>query len=138
LLALLVVQTVLTMSVGAALGWRFTGSLPAPVLALLLGGVAFGALGLLIAGTLRAEGTLAAANALFVVLVAVSGVAYPLERGPDALTAIAGVLPSGALGEALRAALGSPGEVAVRALLVLLAWAVAAIAAAARWTHWEP
>ena len=138
LLALLALQAILTVSVGAALGWRFGGSVVAALLALLLGGVAFGAIGLLLAGTLRAEGTLAAANGLFVVLVAVSGIAYPLERGPDGLAAIARVLPSGALGAALRAALDAPGTFAVGALLVLLAWAVVAVVAAARWARWEP
>lgn len=117
------------------LGWRPqpAGLLPA-ALALVTGTAAFVALGLVLAGTLRAEAVLAAANLVWVLLLAGGGVVLPPERlGP--LEPVATWLPSGALGEAARTALGSgawPGA----ELLVLLAWAAVAGVATARWFRW--
>ena len=63
-LALEVVQFVLVLAVGVALGWNLgTGVFPALGL-LLLGTIAFAGIGMLMAGTLRAEANLAASNAL--------------------------------------------------------------------------
>ena len=45
--------------------------------------VAFAGIGMLMAGTLRAEANLAAANGLFLVLLFLGGMAYPLDRLPD-------------------------------------------------------
>ena len=61
--------------------------------------------GLLLAGTLRAEANLAVANGLFLLLLFLGGMAYPLDRLPDALEAVARVLPAAALSECLRGVL---------------------------------
>ena len=61
------------------------------------------------AGTLRAEATLALANGLFLVLLFLGGMAYPLDELPDMLEEIAKVLPAAALSESVRGAL-TPGE----------------------------
>jgi ABC-2 type transport system permease protein len=61
----------------------------------------------------------------------------PLDRLPGALEVAARLLPTAALTEAITGALSSPVEVPGRAWLVLLAWAVAAPALAARWFRWE-
>ena len=65
-------------------GSRSVGTCPrrlVPALGLLLlGTVAFAGIGLLMAGTLRAEANLAAANALFLVLLFLGGMAYPLDQ----------------------------------------------------------
>ena len=107
--------------VAALLGWSpDAGALLAAVPAVLLGVAAFTSLGLLLAGTVRAEGTLAVANAVWVLLLAGGGLVLPSPLGP-----VAAALPSGALGTAVREALGT-GTVAVLPLLVLTAWAVAA------------
>ena len=69
-------QLLLIGAVGAALGWRPTGGGSAAVATLLLvlaGTAALAALGLLIAGVLRAEATLAAANLVYVALLARRG-----------------------------------------------------------------
>ena len=63
--ALLLVEAlqVLVLSIVAlVLGWQPHASLLAPLLAIIAGTAAFAALGLFVAGVLRAEATLAAAN----------------------------------------------------------------------------
>ena len=105
MLALEVVQFVLVLAVGVALGWNLrTGVFPALGL-LLLGTIAFAGIGMLMAGTLRAEANLAASNALFLVLLFLGGMAYPLDKLPGALEAVAKLLPAAALSETVRAVL---------------------------------
>ena len=65
--------------------------------------------GLLMAGTLRAEGTLAAANGLFLVLLLLGGVILPVDHLPGFLADLARVLPASALSDAYRIALGAAG-----------------------------
>jgi ABC-2 type transport system permease protein len=135
---LLGVQTVLVVLVATlGLGWRPTGGLVLTPLLILLGAGVFTGLGLLLAGTLRAEATLAGSNALFIVLLVISGVTFDAAALPDALAAVGAVLPVGALGSALRQALGGDGlHLAATASLVL--WGGLALAAAGRWFRWEP
>jgi ABC-2 type transport system permease protein len=78
--------------------------------AVLLGTFAFAGLGLLLAGTLRAEATLALANALFLVALLLGGIILPLDHLPAPLASIAAVLPAAALSDALRVALGAGGD----------------------------
>ncbi|GIU87720.1 MAG: transport permease protein [Acidimicrobiia bacterium] len=130
------VQLALVAAVGAALGWEPTaGLLPAAGL-MALGTVAFAGVGLLLAGTLRAEANLAVTNGLFLVLVFLGGMAYPLDRLPAALEALARLTPAAALAETLRGAL-TPEPVPGGALVVLAGWAIAAPLAASRWFRWE-
>jgi ABC-2 type transport system permease protein len=132
------VQVALIVAVGAALGWHAGGSLWPAVPAILLGTVAFAGLGLLMAGALRAEVTLAAANGLYLVLLLLGGMVIPLSRLPGGLRAFAEALPSGALSDALHGSLSTGGGgVPVRAWVVLAAWAIAAPVLAARFFKWE-
>ena len=71
--------------------------------------MAFAGLGLLLAGTLRAETMLAVANILFVASLVLGGVVLPIDELPAPLAAIAGALPAAALSDALRVALGRAG-----------------------------
>lgn len=121
----------------AALGWRpDPGWSPAlAVLVLLLGTAASAGLGLAIAGTLRPEAALAVANGLFLGVLLLGGVVVPLERLPEAVEAIARVLPPAAMTEALRAALGAPAD-ATGPVLVLAGWAVGAVIVAATRFRW--
>jgi ABC-2 type transport system permease protein len=136
-LAIEVLQSALIIGVGIALGWDANaGILPALGL-LLIGTVAFAGIGMLMAGTLRAEANLAAANGLFLVLLFLGGMAYPLARLPDALESFAKLLPAAALAETVRGALAQPMNIPTGELLVLLVWAVAAPLAAIRWFRWE-
>jgi ABC-2 type transport system permease protein len=135
-IAIEALQAVVIIGTGIALGWELDGSIVLGVLVLLVGTIAFAGIGLLLAGTLRAEATLAAANALFLVLLFLGGMAYPLHKLPDVLETIAMALPAAALSETLRDVLegrafpwGSAG--------VLLAWAIGAPVLAARFFTWE-
>jgi ABC-2 type transport system permease protein len=135
--ALVLVQVVLVFGVALGLGWRPDGGLGTAVAAVVLGTVTFTALGLLLAGSLRAEATLALSNALFLVLLVVSGVSFAADALPDGLAAFGRLLPLGALGEVLRTALAGEG-VAGSAVGVVAAWGVVAVAVASRTFRWEP
>jgi ABC-2 type transport system permease protein len=137
----LVQVIVLAVVAAALLGWRpphlDIGTVAA---ALVLGTAAFAGLGLLLAGTLRAETTLALANALFLGFVLVGGVVVAPGQLPDALAALARALPGAALADALRAGLGGPADPGLgtgSALVVLAGWAVATVALAARRFRWD-
>ena len=140
LLNVVALQLVVLVVVGLVLGWEPTldhpvRSLVALVLSVALGTAAFAALGLLVAGVLRAEATLALANLVYLLLMAGGGVVLPTSAYGAADHAI-GWLPSGALGEAMRAALVDA-DVDSRSLLVLAVWAVVGTALTARTFRWE-
>lgn len=137
IVAVELVQVAVLTAVALALGWRPEGSPLAALAAALLGTVAFAGLGLLMAGTLRGEVTLAAANGLYLVLLLLGGMVFPLERLPAALRTVAELLPAAALSTALDGALGASASVPGEAWLVLLAWAGAAPALAAATFRWE-
>lgn len=136
-LAVEALQVVVLVGLGLALGWSPSAAGLLPALGLLVvGTAAFSGLGLLMAGTLRAEATLAAANLVYVLLLVVGGVVFPLSAFPDGAAAVLELLPLAALAEGLRSAFdgGGPG---LGPLLVLLAWAVAGLGLAARFFRWE-
>jgi ABC-2 type transport system permease protein len=136
--AVLAVQTVLVVGLAVgALGWSPAGGALAAPLLVLLGAVTFTSIGLLMAGTLRAEATLALSNALFLVLLVISGVTFDAAALPAPLEAIGRALPVGALGAALRAAFAGEG-ILLAPTLSLVAWGAAAVALAARRFRWEP
>lgn len=132
-----VLQVAVLGSVALALGWRpeGTGALPA-LAALALGTLAFVALALLVAGTMRAEAVIAVANLLWVLLLAGGAVVLPADLLPGPLAEIAPYLPSGALGDSLRAAL-QDGAVDGPALLVLALWALVLGALTSRTFRWS-
>ena len=136
-LAVEVVQVVVLGAVALGLGWRpeVSGLVPA-VLAVLLGTAAFTALALLVAGTLRAEAVLAIANLVLVLLAVGGGIVVPADQLPGPLATVAAALPSGALGEAMRASL-SDGAAATGPLVVLAAWAAGLGALTARLFRWS-
>jgi len=111
--------------VGAALG------------AMVLGTVAFGGIGLILAGTLKPLVNLAVVNGLFVVLLLLGGMLIPLAKLPGWLADISKVLPAAALADALHAALGNGSAVTARDWVVLVVWAVAAPVVAGLTFRWE-
>jgi ABC-2 type transport system permease protein len=138
ILAIEVVQVGVLTAVAVFLGWGSTGTQPLVALAaVLLGTVAFAGLGLLMAGTLRGEVTLAAANGLYLVLVLTGGMVVPLSELPSVVRTVAELLPAAALVEVLTGTLTTGGGVGTKAWIVLAAWAVAAPAAAAATFRWE-
>jgi ABC-2 type transport system permease protein len=133
-------QVVLIVAVSLLLGWHPVVtplSIAAALLTLIAGSVAFSGLALLMAGTLRAEATLAAANLVYLVLLGIGGVIVPLARFPAAIRPALRLLPSGALSDGLRSVLAYGGGLPVRDLAVLAVWAAAGIAATSRLFRWE-
>jgi ABC-2 type transport system permease protein len=142
MLAVLVVEIVqvgvLVAAAGLLLGWSAPAGASVVLfgVALLLGTLAFAGLGLLLAGTLRAETMLAVANGLFVASLLLGGVVLPIDHLPDPLAALAGALPAAALSEAFRVALGVGGS-ATGALVLLAGWGIGATGLAVRTFRWE-
>ncbi len=139
-LAVEIGQVVLLVAIaGAVLGWGpGPGASPALfVLALLLGTLAFAGLGLLLAGALRAETTLAIANGLFVAFLVLGGIVIPIAELPGPLAAVAGLLPAAALADAFRVALGAGEADGGRALVTLAIWGIGAVVLALRTFRWE-
>ncbi len=131
-------QGAVLVPVALALGWSpDVGGVGAAGGGVVLGTVAFAGLGLLMAGTLRAEVTLAAANGLYLVLLLLGGMVVPLDELPSALRAAAEAFPAAALAHVVVGALTDGAGIPARAWLVLAAWAVVAPVAAARWFRWE-
>lgn len=127
------VQLVVLCALALLLGW--SPALPGVGWALLLvvlGCAAFGALGLLLGGALRAEIVLAVANVVWFGLLLAGGVAVPVSALPPALAVVVVYLPSGALAEGLRAALVLGHAPSPIEIVVLLGWAVMAAAVAIR------
>ncbi|MFF4417960.1 ABC transporter permease [Streptosporangium sp. NPDC001559] len=123
--------------VALALGWRPTGSPFAALLLLLLGTAAFSGLGLLMAGTLRAEATLAGANLVYLVLLGCGGVVFPLSVFPDSVEPVLRLLPISALTGGLRSVLTSGTGLPLGAVLVLAVWAALTLGLASRTFRWE-
>lgn len=138
LLVVELMQVVVIAAVGLALGWEpdtSAVSVVAALLALLVGTFAFASLGLFLAGALRAEATLAAANLVYLLLMAGGAVVLPADAYGGAGHVLTW-LPSGALGEAMRSAL-TDGTVAVGPLVVLVAWGALGTVLTARTFTWE-
>jgi ABC-2 type transport system permease protein len=92
---------------------------------------------LLVAGTLRAEVTLAAANLIWLVLLFGGGIAIPLAKFGNTAREIVQYLPSAALSDGLHAVLVRGAGVPTRDLLTLVVWSAVALPAAIRWFRWE-
>jgi ABC-2 type transport system permease protein len=124
------VQAAVLVGVGLALGWHPGGPGGAgalvgeALLAMVLGTLAFGGIGLLLAGTLEALVNLALVNALF-------------DKLPGWMEAVSRVLPTAALADALHATLGHGSPVTAGQWAVLAAWAVAAPVVAGLTFRWE-
>jgi ABC-2 type transport system permease protein len=134
-----VVQTIIIILVGLALGWHPYAAPAAAVwvaLLVLAGTAAFSGLALLLAGTLRAEATLALANLIYLVLLGIGGIIFPLSKFGSAQPVLT-LLPSGALSDGLHKVLQHASGLPVRDLAVLVVWAVITIALAARLFRWE-
>jgi ABC-2 type transport system permease protein len=135
LLLVEVVQVIVISLVALALGWDPDPGLLGVALAIALGTSAFASLGLFLSGVLRAEATLAAANLVYLLLLAGGAVVLPVSAY-GAFGDVVRWLPSGALGSAMREAL-IYGRTAWSDLAVLLAWAVLGTVLTARTFKWE-
>lgn len=137
------VQAAVLVAVGYGLGWSPGGAggsgarVGVAIVAMVLGTIAFGGIGLLLAGTLKPLVNLAVVNALFVILLLLGGMLIPLAKLPGWLADVARVLPASALADALHGSLGHGTPVTGRDWAVLVAWAVAAPVAAGLTFRWE-
>jgi ABC-2 type transport system permease protein len=133
-------QVVLIGAVSLLLGWHPVLR-PASVLSalavLIVASAAFSGLALLLAGTVRAEATLAAANLIYLVLLGIGGVLFPLSKFPAGMRGVLLLLPSGAMSDGIRMTLRYGAGWPAKDLLVLACWAVIGIAVAARTFRWE-
>jgi ABC-2 type transport system permease protein len=137
-----VLQAAVLIAVGFGLGWNpdphgSSSSSGAAIAAVLLATAAFGGIGLFMAGVLKAEVNLAAANGLYLVLLLLGGMVVPVSKLPSGVAAVAKLLPAEALSAALHATLGTGSAVPTQSWIVLAVWAVAAPAAAAISFRWE-
>jgi ABC-2 type transport system permease protein len=130
-------QIALLVAVGFALGWSPHGNPLEVIGLLLLGTAAFSGLGLLLAGTMRAEATLAAANLIYLLLLVLGGVVFPLHDFGAGLRHVLEQLPIAALTDGLRTVLRHDDHASLHDWLVLAAWAVGSIALASRTFRWE-
>ncbi|MFE6461326.1 ABC transporter permease [Streptomyces cinereoruber] len=131
-----VLQVALLTAIALALGWSPQGNPLSVLLLLVLGTAAFSGLGLLMAGTLRAEATLAAANLVFLLLLVGGGVIVPLEKFGAAGDVLA-LLPISALSDGLRDVLQGGAPMPWGDALILAVWAVLGLGAAAKFFRWE-
>ncbi len=135
-----VAQAAIVFAVGAAIGWRPVADPAAVVwvpLLLLAGTAAFSGLGLLMAGTLRPEATLAGANLLYLIMLGLGAVLFPLSKFPAGARPVLRLLPADALADGLRSVLDHASGLPGVDLLVLCVWAVAGVALAARTFRWD-
>lgn len=137
-LVLELIQTVVLVAVAVLFyGWRPAGSLPLAVGAAMLGTVTFAALGLAMAGTLRASTTLVATNALYLIFVFIGGGIFPLDRLPGPLASLSQMLPAAALTSALQDTMIADKAFPGGAFLVLAAWTGIILVLAIRTFKWE-
>ncbi|MFE9648665.1 ABC transporter permease [Streptomyces sp. NPDC006365] len=132
-----ILQVILVTVIAFSLGWSPHGNPLAVLLLLVLGTAAFSGLGLLMAGTLKAEATLAAANLVFLLLLVGGGVVVPLDRFPDTAQSLLGLLPISALSDGLRDVLQHGAGMPWGNLGILTVWGVVGLTAAARFFRWE-
>ncbi len=138
LLAVLLLQALVLGGVALLMGWSPEVTLRGVTGALAVataGTAAFAALGLFVAGALRAEATLAVANLVYLLLAAGGAVVLPASVYGSAEPVLRW-LPSGALGGGLREAL-LVGTFPLAPTMVLLLWAVVGAALTARTFRWE-
>jgi ABC-2 type transport system permease protein len=137
-LVLEVVQVILLVAIALLFyGWRPVGSPGLAMLVLALGTITCAALGLAMAGSLRAETTLAVANGLYLLFLLIGGGILPLDHLPAPLAALAPYLPAAAFTQSLRAALSAGAPFPASSLLVLVIWMLLLLGLALTTFKWE-
>ncbi len=137
-LVLEAVQAALLIGVAAGVyGWRPQGSFAITLLGLALGTAAFAALGLAMAGRLRAEATLAGANGLYLLFLLLGGGILPLDHLPAPLATLASALPAAALTNTLRASMTNGAAFPGSDLVLLAVWSAIILLVAMRSFRWE-
>jgi ABC-2 type transport system permease protein len=129
-------QLALIGALGLALGWSPRGSVLGFLLLVALGTAAFSGLGLLLGGTMRGLTSLAAANLLWLVMLVLGGIVFPLSAF-GAAEEVLSLLPTAALSGGLREVLQEGVALPVREVLVRAGWAAGGLGLASRFFRWE-
>ena len=143
IVSVVVVETLQVLIIGAAaltIGWRPHGGFVGTalcVVALLVASISFAGIGLLLAGNLKAEVNLAAANGLYLVLLLVSGFVIPTTAFPSFMRHLVVFTPSGALSAGLHNVVGNGAAFGLTNVISLVAWAVVAPLLASRAFSYE-
>ena len=130
-------QWAVLIPTGLVLGWHPADRWPAAIAATLLATLAFGGIGLLLAGTLPGMLNLAVCNGLYLALMVTGDMIVRLDKMPRGLVVIARVLPAAPLADIMIGALGSGHHVQSSSWPVLAGWAVLCPAMAAWRFSWE-
>jgi ABC-2 type transport system permease protein len=138
----IVVVEIVQVTLLVALAYLFGADLNALnlaklVLAIALGTLAFSGIGLSLAGRLRGEVNLAAQNALYLVLLLIGGIVFPLQDLPSWLQWVGRITPSGALADVMRDVFAETSIHGASSLVVLLCWAIAAQLSAFKLFRWN-
>ncbi|GAB2515727.1 ABC transporter permease [Nocardiopsis aegyptia] len=139
-LAVQAIQITVLCAVALALGWSpalGAGTAAAAVLLVLLATAAFSSLALLMAGTLRAEATLAGANLVYVLMLGLGGVLFPTSSFPAPVESAVALLPITALSSGLRTALADGSLPGPAVYAVLAAWVLVTGLLASRLFRWD-
>ncbi len=132
-----IVQLLILFLLGLFLGWHPNGNYFAFIVGAILATVAFSGIGLLLAGTLRSEAMIGVSNAVYLILLFLGGMIFPVSSLPTPLADLAKILPAQATSEIFYHALGVGGIIPTSAWIVLIIWAVAAPALAAKFFKWD-
>ncbi len=131
------VQLALLIGIALVMGWSPHGDPLAVLLLLTLGTAEFSGLALWLAGSVRAEATLALANFIFLVFIGLGGVVVPLTKFGHGAQSVLQFLPISALTNGLRDVLQGGAAMPWGPLGILAVWTVIAVAGAARFFKWE-
>ena len=132
------VQVILLIGLAQAFGADLGGlNITKLALVIALGTLAFSGVGLSLAGRLRGEINLAAQNALYLVLLLIGGIVFPLQEFPSWLHWVGRISPSGALADVMRDVFSGTSVHGASSLVVLLCWAVAAQLSAFTLFRWN-
>ncbi|KOX19082.1 ABC transporter permease [Nocardiopsis sp. NRRL B-16309] len=134
------IQIAVLCAVALALGWSpalGAGTAAASLLLVLLATAAFSSLALLMAGTLRAEATLAGANLVYVLMLGLGGVLFPTSSFPGPVESAVALLPITALSSGLRTALADGSLPGLGVYAVLAVWVLVAGFLASRLFRWD-
>ncbi|MCL4552320.1 MAG: ABC transporter permease, partial [Candidatus Marsarchaeota archaeon] len=118
-------------------GWHPVGNWGLFVVSAILATSGFAGIGLFMAGTMKSEVIIGAANGIYLVLLFIGGMIMPLSSLPGALETFARLLPAAALSDALYHSIGIGGSIPLWAWMNLTIWAIGAPLLAARTFKWE-
>ena len=137
ILVIELIQVILLVAVGFGLGWRPSGNLAEFVIAIVLSSSAFAGIGLIMAGRLKSEAVIGAANGVFLLLLVLGGMIFPVTSLPGPIAEVAKLLPAYASAHILFSASSGVASPTSTSWIVLALWAVATPVLATRLFRFE-